>query len=57
MMPRLGLVIEWRHRASGWWALVAYVDEARSCLSLEWFRASRLWPNLKGRYDGTDEPY
>ena len=64
MMPRQGLVVEWRQRAYGWTALVAYVDESprRPRLSLEWFRASELWPvatdpNERGRYDGTDEPY
>jgi hypothetical protein len=63
MMPRQGLVVEWRNRSSGWTALVAYVNDVngRNKLIVEWFRASELWPvvtdpNQRGRYNGTDEP-
>lgn len=61
-MPRQGVLIQWRQRSHGWTALVAYVDDSKETLTVDWFRASELWPvatdpNIRGRYDGTDEPY
>lgn len=60
LMPRQGLVVEWRQRASGWTALVAYVDESKRNLILEWVRSSELWPvatdpNRRGRFTGSED--
>lgn len=43
MMPRQGLILEWRQRASGYTALVAYVEEFKRTLIVEWFRAGSIW--------------
>jgi hypothetical protein len=62
MMPRQGLVVEWRRRSTGWIALVAYIDETHSRLTLDWFRASELWPaasdpNARGVFNGTEDKH
>lgn len=61
-MPRQGIVVQWRQRTYGWTALVAYVDDRKDSLIVEWFRASELWPvatdpNQRGRYDGLEDNF